>query len=230
LLNNNLILTIKKILTHETFMHKSAFLFCLALTPVFSKTTPQAKPEDSVSRVYVGGYGGYGQIDGMYSNNGQYAQYRFTFGVDGYRCPKWVIGFEAGVQSGTLAQASASQADISTAGGLNPEAYLTPLIDALAVIRWNFVKNYSLIMKGGLAYRQLQLTDRYSSKDMIQYVYGEFQGGFGYQLTKHARIVALYQGIFSKNSLGLTLNSNNDFIVNHIPTQQAGLFGVEYHF
>jgi len=218
---------------------KPVFLFCLlGLSSLFAKdpsrtakNQPTSKDtSQKVSRVYAGGYAGYGTINGMYSQDGQYTQYRLTLGVDAYYCKDWAFGFEGGVQSGNYSAIDFDDVLLAPSGGLYPEVILKPFLDALAVIRWNFVSDWSLIVKGGIAYRQLHFTDRTSPKDYLNTVAGEFQGGFGYQLTKHARLVGLYQGIYSQNSLGCYLDSNNDVLMKHIPTQQAGLFGVEYHF
>jgi hypothetical protein len=205
---------------------------CLAAFSLFANENEktQIKHEEKLSRVYVGGYGSYGTIDGAYSTDGEYVQYRFTLGVDAYRCDKWALGFEGGVQSGNSMPIDASTSLINQAGGLQPQATLKPLLDLLATVRWSFVGKWSLLIKGGVAYRQMQWIDRTSSEDSLKKFNGEFQGGFGYQLTKHARLVGLYQGIYSNNNVSCSLDSQLGVKMHHIPTQQAGLFGIEYQF
>ena len=209
-------------------------LFLCCLTSFFftlhaDQTEPHPKT-DKISRIYVGGYGGYGSIDGMYKKDGQYADFRFSLGVDAYQYKTLTLAVEGAVQSGKTMRVSMSEAQLASTGYLPPQAILSPFIDLLAVIRWNFINKWNLLLKGGIVYRELQFTDRTSSHDSLRRVNGELQTGLGFQLTKHARLVGLYQGIYSRSTLGLTLDSNNDVLMHHIPTQQAGLLGVEYSF
>jgi predicted porin len=117
------------------------------------------------------------------------------------------------------------------AGGLYPQLVLKPVIDLLATVRYNFISKYDLLFKAGAAYRQMQLTDRTSSKDSLRSVNGELQAGLGYQLTKHTRLVGLYQCIYAHARVKYSLTSTGNYIqLGHIPLQQAGFFGVEYAF
>lgn len=198
---------------------------------VNSKEPTKKHTPDKTPHLYVGGYGGYGVLDGGYSQDGQYAQYRFTIGVDNaFRCGDVAIGAEGGIQSGNTMRIKMNQTLVDLAGGLPPQAILKPFLDFLVVGRWSFFNKFQLLLKGGFAYRQLQFVDRTSPKDSLRKINGELQAGLGYQLTKHTRLVALYQGIYSKSNLGATLNKNTDVLMHHIPTQQAGLFGIEYSF
>lgn len=211
--------------TSALFAENQSLLSLLGLT-----STPCVQHKTKISPVYVGGYGGYGSIDGSYSTDGQYAQYRLSLGVDAYQYHKWSFGFEGGVQSGNCMAINATSSVINQAGGLYPQATLKTWIDLLGTVRWHFSSKWSLLLKGGVAYRQMQWTDRTSSQDHLKKFNGEFQGGFGYQLTKHARLVGLYQGIYSSCTVNCSLDSQNGVVMHHIPTQQAGLFGIEYHF
>lgn len=212
-------------------------LFLLAVTALaFSLhadiTDPTQDPSisEKTSRLYVGGYGSYGYIDGMYEKDGQYAQFRFSLGVDAIRLKIFNLGFEAGIQSGNTMRVNMNSALEAAAGGLPPEAVLQPFLDLLLTLRWDLTHNFLFLLKGGAAYRELHFINYTSSKDSLRRVNGELQAGFGYQLTKHARLVALYQGIYSNNSPKLTLSDNSDVYMHHIPTQQAGLLGIEYSF
>lgn len=211
---------------------KSVLFFAIPLVACFGKTsepTPKPIPE-TLSCVYVGGYGGYGSVNGMYRHDGEASQYRLAMGVDALRYEWFTGGVEGGVQSGNSMHVHASQTLVNRAGGLVPVVVLKPFLDLLLTTRWYFLNDWCLILKGGIAYRQLQFTDRDSSKDYLRKINGELQVGAGYQLTKHTRIVAYYQGIFSESKVGLTLSSENNVHMHHIPTQQSGLLGAEYTF
>lgn len=111
-----------------------------------------------------------------------------------------------------------------------PQATLKPFIDLLATVRYLVVKQFTLLMKLGSAYRGLHFNDRTSSKDSLQKFNFELQAGFGYQITDTARFVALYQQLFSSKHRELTLNRTNGIILHHIPSQLGGLLGVEVGF
>ena len=143
-----------------------------------------------------------------------------------------MLGAELGVQSGNTMRLNASQDIIDAAGELPIQSTLKPFVDALITVQYQFHPSRPLfaILKGGIAYRQLQLNDRSSSQDSLSKVNGEFQAGLGFGVTENIRITALYQGIYSTSNPGIALNSVSDVTISHIPTQQAGLLGVEYCF
>ncbi|NBO23829.1 MAG: hypothetical protein EBU93_01110 [Chlamydiae bacterium] len=213
---------------------KNLFLLLCSTVSAFvfgyeSNEAPAIK-EDAVSIVYVGGYGGYGSLNGMYRQFGKTAMYRFSFGVDAYRSSNHALSFEGGIQSGNMAPVKGTEEVIYESGGMIPQIVLKPFIDLLAVYRYTFMDDYLFIAKLGAAYRQLQFVDRTTIKGSLNRLNFEFQIGLGYNLTKHARIVGLYQGIYSESNGNLRLASNADVYMRHIPTQQAGLFGIEYSF
>jgi hypothetical protein len=84
------------------------------------------------------------------------------------------------------------------------------------------------IVKGGIAYRQMQLNDRTSSADNLKKVNSELQAGLGFSVTDNILLTAFYQGIYSSNNAGVDLNSAGDTTISRIPTQQAGFLGIEY--
>lgn len=185
-----------------------------------------------VSPFYVGTYGGYGVVDGGYSQDGNVAFGRLALGMHGKDFYRWQIGGEVGVQSGNYMRLAASQAVIGGGGGLVPQANLKPLLDLLVTVKGGvgFNTPYYYLLKGGIAYRQLSLTDRNSSQDTLNKVSGEFQGGLGVNLTEHVMLNAFYQGIYSSSNAGVALNSVFDTTIANIPTQQAGFLGIEYSF
>ena len=205
--------------------------FCRADSAAGSQEIKPAKMAmDKVSRVYAGGYGGFGTIDGAYHQDGQFGQFRLSLGCDAYSWDKVTIGVEGGIQSGNTMRLQMKIPNRDLAGGLYPQMVLKPVIDLLATVRYNFISKYHLLLKGGAAYRQMQFTDRTSAKDDLRSVNGELQAGIGYQLTKHTRIVGLYQGIYAHARTKYQLTTDSYVLLRHIPLQQAGFLGVEYAF
>ena len=127
---------------------------------------------------------------------------------------------------------NASQDIIEATGGLPIQTTLKPFVDALITLQYQFYASRPTfaILKGGIAYRQLQLDDRSSAQDNLNKVNGEFQAGLGFGVTQNVSITALYQGIYSASNPGVGINSTGDITVSQIPAQQAGLLGVEYCF
>lgn len=184
---------------------------------------------------YVGGYGGYGTVSGGYKNDGNVAQGRFALGVHAKQYRKWMLGGEVGIQSGNTMRLSASSAVVNPVTGLPPQATLKPLLDLLFTVKsqipLNMNKPVYYILKGGIAYRQLQLEDRTSTYgDGLSNVTGELQAGLGMNVTEHVLLNAFYQGIYSNSNAGVSLDSAGNTPISHIPTQQAGFLGVEYSF
>lgn len=179
---------------------------------------------------YVGAFGGYGVIEGTY--HGTMAQGRLTLGLHGWNYKNVTLGTELGVQSGNTMRLQTSEDLLVLAGGLPIEATLKPWLDALITIDYQIVpkRPFFAILKGGIAYRQLQLQGRSSSKDALDKVDGEFLTGLGYDLSHNVRLTALYQGIYSTSNAKITLSSTYDVLIARIPSQHTGLLGVEYSF
>nr|AGC71856.1 hypothetical protein [uncultured bacterium A1Q1_fos_2140] len=200
--------------------------------PVFSGTMGDAglKPHPIL---YVGGYGGYGTVSGGYKNDGNVAQERFTLGVHIKQYRQWMLGSEVGIQSGNTMRLATSSSVLDPATDLIPQAILKPLVDFLFTVKGQIQPDKPLyyILKGGIAYRQLQLEDRTSTYgDGLSNLAGEFQAGVGMNITEHVQINVFYQGIYSSKNAGVYLDSAGNTPVSHIPTQQAGFLGVEYSF
>lgn len=178
----------------------------------------------------MGAYGGYGNVSGAYKNDGQVAQGRLVLGIHAaeYRAAKF--GAEVGVESGNDMRLQANAALIAATGGLPIQSTLKPLVDLLITAQYQFSANYPVIgiLKGGIAYRQLQLEDRSSSSDGLRKVNPELQIGLGVNITQHAMLSAFYQGIYSDSTAGAAINSAGDVTISRIPTQQAVFVGLEY--
>lgn len=196
----------------------------------FSGTMADVSPLSSLP-FYVGAQGGYGTMSGGYKQDGNSALGRLSFGVHAKEYKNVLFGAEVGVQSGNDLRLAASSSVIDASGGLPVQATSKPFIDLLATIKMDVPnKPIFVLLKGGVAFRQLQLEGRTSSSDSLSKANGEFQGGLGWQMTKNVAFLAMYQGIYSTNNAGVRLNSVSDTTISNIPTQQAGLLGIEYTF
>lgn len=182
--------------------------------------------------IYAGAFGGYGVVSGAYKQDGNVAQGRLTLGMHAVNYNLLMLGAELGLQSGNSMRLHASPSVLLGGGGLPIQSTLKPLVDALVTVNYQFSPNSPLfvLLKGGIAYRQLELEDRSSGQDSLNKVNGEFQGGLGYQLTEQVLISAFYQGIYSSSDARVALNSIGDTTISQIPTQQAGFLGFEYSF
>ncbi len=206
--------------------------FCLSLTlPAFSDTLSYTKLTDAPpSRFTVGGYGGYGVVSGGYHQDGQVAQSRLAIGMRAAQYKKLIFGAEVGVQSGNAMRLDGSSALMATVGCLPVDSTLKPFLDLLVTAKTRIDPTYPIfaVLKGGIAYRQLVLSGRSSSRDGLRRVNGELQAGLAFKLTEHAALAVFYQGIYSGNNAGLNVDSAGDVTIRRIPTQQAGFLGFEY--
>jgi hypothetical protein len=184
------------------------------------------------SPFYVGAYGGFGTVSGGFKQDGNVVQGRLSIGSHAKEYRALMLGAELGLQSGNSMRLNANSDLINAAGGLPIQATLKPWLDLLFTVKGPFASDNSLfyVLKGGIAFRQLQLENRSSTQDSLSTVNGEFQAGLGYNLTGHVMLTAFYQGIYSAPNAGVRLDAVNDVILAHIPTQQAGFLGVEYSF
>ncbi len=195
----------------------------------------------TLSPVYMGVYGGYGTIDGEIGQDGNFTQFRLSLGARGpWTYKNTQVGAELGVQWGNTMRLSVSE-ELSALNSYLPfSVTLKPIIDALITLKYQFQPNspLDLLLKGGIAYRQMQFNDMTSPKDHLSKVNGEFQAGLSYHLSQHAEITAVYQGIYSSSNAGVryTVSSTSGyydtgyFTLSQIPTQQAGFLGIEYTF
>ncbi|NCX93250.1 MAG: hypothetical protein EBX40_01050 [Gammaproteobacteria bacterium] len=181
---------------------------------------------------YVGAYGGYGNIDGGYQQDGYFAQGRIAFGAQAFHFTKNRLGVELGVQSGNNMRLSASDTVISGSGGLPIQSTLKPFVDLLFTMTGKFYsdKPFSYFVKIGAAYRQMHLNDRSSSSDSLQQISPEVQLGLGYDVTPQLSMIAYYQGIYSASDANVQLINTDNISISNIPSQQAGFVGVEYRF
>ncbi|PJD92543.1 MAG: hypothetical protein CK424_05425 [Legionella sp.] len=195
----------------------------------------------TLSPFYVGAFGGYGKINGAIKDDGNFAQGRLAIGARA-REPfqHMLLGGELGIQTGNTMRLSSSDTVLDLSGNLPFQSTLKPVLDALVTLKFQVQPEspFAVILKGGIAFRQLQLNDRTSISDSVSTVNGEFQAGLGYRITERMQLTAMYQGIYSNNNANVQFTSvaADDFFdigyttISRIPTQQAGFLGIEYTF
>lgn len=184
------------------------------------------------SPFYLGAYGGYGIIQNAYKQDGNFTQGRLALGAHIKQYKYWMFGGELGFQSGNNMRLNADPEVIDPTFDLLPQATLKPFVDLLFTVKSQFRSDKPLfyLLKGGIAYRQLDLADRTSSNDTLGNVAGEFQAGLGWAVSQHVMLTGFYQGIYGNNvDVSVDVTGQNTFIA-HIPTQQAVFLGIEYSF
>lgn len=190
----------------------------------------KSKSEWNPSKLYIGTHGGYGQVSGADNNNGEVAFGRLAMGIHALDSNRFRFGAEFGVQSGNDMQLNKPLSVYEATAFMPVQATLKPFVDFLLTVTGRLHAHQPLfvILKGGIAYRQLQLVDRTSSEDNLRKVNAELQAGFGYGITPHATLTAFYQGIYAGGNAGVALDASGDVTISRIPTQQAGFLGIEY--
>jgi hypothetical protein len=221
----------------KSALRLTASLVCLTLAlPAFATNYANYKDYKPTTtstwtpKIYIAADGGYGVVDGAYGKDGDVAFGRLAFGIHALEYSHFSFGLEAGVQSGNDMRLATSSTILVATTGLPVQSTLKPLLDLLVTVNVPLLSNYPIIgiIKGGIAYRQLQLVGATSSKDTLQKVNAELQAGLGYNLTSNAMISAFYQGIYAGSNANLGIDSTGSITIGRIPTQQAGFLGIEY--
>lgn len=209
-------------------------IFCLFLAlPALSQNSHQNKSTTLIAPlVYIGAYGGYGNISGGYQDDGEVAQGRLTLGIRAIEYKPISFNVETSIQSGNQMRLTASPSVIADSGGLPIQSTLKPLVDLLITTKIQFSHNHPIfgILKGGIAYRQLQLNAISSSRDYLRKTNAELQIGLGFNLTPQAMLTAFYQGIYAGTNADVALDSTDSTTISRIPTQQSVFLGLEYSF
>lgn len=172
---------------------------------------------------FAGAALGYGAMNDTTDASGNVTEGRLDLGSDIFRTGWVTWGLELGVQSGN---------DVRLGVDLNDypiDATLKPFFDVLATLKTVTDRKHpwGVFLKGGMVYQQLQLENRSSNEDNIQQVMPEFQAGIAYQISTHAKLTAFYQGIYGTSDV-FKFATNQDVLLENIPTQQAGFIGFEY--
>lgn len=211
---------------------KTLVIFGVGLCFSLPIRAESADPSQSTATpIYFGVAMGYGTLNGGIAQDGNFAQGRFLLGVPVKEYSGFLFSAELGLQSANSMRLSASSGTIQTAGGSPIQSTLKPVLDLLVTVKGQFKPDsaWYYFVKGGVAYRQLQLDDRTSSQDTLDRLNAELQAGLGYKLTNQMRITVFYQGIYGGPDAGVGLDSGQNITLARIPTQQAGFLGLEIY-
>ena len=119
---------------------------------------------------------------------------------------------------------------IETLGGVPLEVTIKPLIDVLISFKTEPVTSYPIVtwLKGGVAYRQLQL-DHESVNDLNEFSL-EIQVGFGYRINEQATFNIGYQAILGKQTIISVDAQTETGVLRYLPAQHAILIGFSFGF
>lgn len=166
----------------------------------------------------------------MANNDGQSAVGRLSLGYALFSDIDWQLGLEAGIQSGNTMRLALPKESIDALGGLPIEAKMKPMLDMLVGLKTMPFSDAPIMawLKGGMAYRQLQL-DRESVPDLSQFS-PEIQAGLGYQINQQTTINLGYQYVFGKKPELAIDPLAETGVLHNIPAQQAVMIGLSFSF
>lgn len=162
----------------------------------------------------------------MMNHDGQIAVGRFSLGHALLTKPYWQAGIEVGIQTGNTMRLNVPKESIDALGGVPIEAKMKPMLDVMIGFKTEPLIPFPIIawLKGGVAYRQLQLD--HESVNELQGYSPEIQAGMGYRINEHATFNIGYQIIWGNNPI-LTLNPQNETgVLHYLPSQQAIVIGI----
>lgn len=171
---------------------------------------------------------GYANFANAMNQDGKAAAGRLSLGGTIFR-EKYGLGIEGGIQTGNIMHLKFSKEELFALGGVPLEVQIKPLLDLLLSLQVK-INDDSLfgIIKGGMAYRQMQV-DEQAVNDLSSFS-PEIQAGIGYQIGEQLFVNLIYQHVFGKAPT-LTVDSLNETgILANIPAQQAIMLGVSWHF
>ncbi len=219
-------------------MKKSLVTIALAIMPLLLCSTASAHGNAAgymapqLSGFYIGAYQGYGVVNNMLHNDGQFPMARLSFGYKAY-CYQWndhfgSINLELGIQNGKTMRHLPAYNDPTADVDLPIVSNLDPVLDLLVGFNLQISPDSGIfgLLKVGMAYRQLQFPNGnfVSSLDQVS---PEVQAGFGIMLSERARLVIYYQGIYADGNVHYKGHDDGTVRVSNIPTQQAGFLGFE---
>ena len=172
---------------------------------------------------------GHTKFHDVYDKDGNSIAGRIAFGLKPIRLGPIKAGLETGVQNGNRMMLDLPQSTLDRMGKTDIKSTVKLMIDLLAIVDISLSHLFSTFVKGGIVYRSWHF-DR-TTVPSISRLNGELQAGLSAKISRSAKIVAYYQGIFSGNT-GFKFNETeevdyNTATVNNIPSQHGAFLGVE---
>lgn len=171
---------------------------------------------------------GYTEYQNAFHGDGQTAIGRFAiareFGV--FKTINW--GAEVGVQNGNTMRLNIDQAELNELGGLPIQTTVKPLLDVLATASYQPISTPVFgLVKAGIAYRRLQISDRDTFNDLSEVAF-EVQAGLGVNLSDRTSLSLNYQGIFDGNTRYVINTTAFTGHISNIPNQNGILLSLSY--
>lgn len=173
----------------------------------------------------IGAAIGVAQYQHMAKEDSQTALARLSFGRTLLAIEKLSAGIELGIQNGNRMRFAIPQETLDVLGGLPLTGIAKPVIDVLLTSTIPLgTRSTFVLLKGGVAYRQLQM-DRASVKNLNRLSF-EGQLGAGFFINDHTSLSLSWQRIAGGNPSFRVHEDTETGTVATISTQQALLLGI----
>lgn len=136
------------------------------------------------------------------------------------------LALEVGIQNGNTMRLPISQVELDELGGEPVTVSIKPSVDALLaayISPWDD-SGFFAVVKGGIAYRQLQV-DRNEVRDFAK-TSPELQAGLGYFFNDNLGLHLLYEHIFGGNPNYQINRILQTAAINNIPSQNSLYLGI----
>lgn len=191
-------------------------LFAGVLSP---EMTSQDQPWSITASV------GHGEYQKMFPKDKQSTLARLAMDNELLLTGDFALGLEFGIQSGAQMHLDIPYETLAVLEWLPVQTTLGPMLDLLFTAKSDplFGSSFFALLKGGIAYRYLQV-ERKPIKELSQLA-GEFQAGFGYPITALANLNLLYQGVYGNDPFVKVYSATKTASISNIPILHAVLLG-----
>lgn len=164
-----------------------------------------------------------------YGSDGQSTLGRLSLETQYLLNDLFVLGLEFGIQNGNAMRLDVPKSTLDILGGEPINVVIKPTVDVLATLKFvPFDSKLFGFMKGGVAYRQLQV-DRNEVNDVSK-LNPELQTGLGYALTDNSYLYVGYQHIFGSSPKYQVNPVTEKGSISGIPSQDSLLIGFSLFF
>lgn len=181
-------------------------------------------------RFGISGSAGATRYNNVYSNDGKSILGRLSLETNYDVSESLSLGLEIGVQNGNTLRLNIPKPLLDILGGEPVSVVVKPLMDALITLKTMPFDNPGIFgfLKGGLAYRQLQV-DRNEVNDLTK-INPELQLGLGYGMTDNSALFIAYQHIFGSNPNYQINPLTETGHIENVPSQNSLFLGISILF